>query len=332
MDQEMLAIVIVFTMFGFFAIFVFLMIFLSGSLNYTLDYDDSRGTFVLKRGRKKIYDLTRTDIQEISLGTYRTTGNKNKTTYYTYGILLGDDVLRRIASSYPKFEKAPKDNDSVRVYTSQNMIQTRRKAEELSKKSGIPLRSLNGELRQSTELDRPFHDFMRNKIDTFGFPPRYRDGDDFEVIDGREELRVVIRKKQYYGVILGAVMFFVFGFFLYGIGELSFSLDWADKDIFEIIFLLVFNAPILIPLGFITYFYIKAKYLTDIIISKGFMKIGLKNINLNELEDIHSTGMSMTFITDKMSYTLNIVLYVHFLKMEEYVNLVKKAIVYKGNR
>jgi hypothetical protein len=332
MDQEMMAIFIVFTMFGFFGIFVFLMIFLSGSLNYTLDYDDSRGTFVLKRGRKNIYDLTRSDIQEITLGTYTTTGNKSKTTYYTYGILLGEDVLKRIASAYPKFEKAPKDNDSIRVFSSQNMIQARKKAEELCKKSGLPLRSLNGEVRQSTELDRPFHDLMRNKIDTFGFPPRYRDGDDFEVIDGREELRIIIRKKKYYGVILGAVMFFVFGIFFYAVGELNFSIDMADKDIVEFIFLILFNAPILIPLGIVVYFYVKAKYFTDIVISNGIMRIGSKKIRLNELEDIHSKGISMVFITDDMSYTVNIVLYVHFLKLEEYANLVKKAIVYKGNR
>lgn len=321
-----------FSVFGLviFGLIIFIIIYISKLNELSLKLDRSTGRMDLKIGNKSISQFSRSDITEICLSSY-TTGGKNKTTYYTYAIVLTEEARARLIKTYPELEKASMDSNGYRVFTNVSESKTRIEAERIAKATNVNLRSRDGSVRSARELDVPFYIARKDNVELMGFPPRYRKGEYIEITESVDGMNLQIHKK---GQILlpGSILLLLSAFGFFAIAE-SWELFYQVGDgIFFIIFAILFHSPLILILIFIVVGFYKVRQFSNISIQKGILRIGGKSIPLVELEEVIFNGYSIALIGDTFSHRFNLIFYVGFQYIKPFVEDLKKAIVYQGTR
>lgn len=284
-------------------------------------------------GKDKIADLNSSIIQEIKLSRFSSSSSKSSSTNYTYSLVFNDNIIGQIRSKFPKLDKMEMDSLKLgfRIETSPDSIKIRERAEQLSKFTGIPLQSQDGILRQATELDSPYHEVMKGKVDLDSFPPRYKLGDPFEVSLGREGL--ILKSHS-----INTLMYFPLGFFLFistmfFIASGSYELFYIDNpDIISIIFASIINSHIFFALFVAIYVPYRIHFPKDLRINKGTLKYGRMSIPVAEIEEIVFQNFNCKFVTDRKIYSIFLPFFCHLKDLKLGSDLIQKSIFYQGLR
>jgi hypothetical protein len=318
----------------FFGIIIAIIIFAGGG-NINLRTESSTGRAVLYRNRKKISDISRSEIQNLYLGTYTVQRSKGgSTTYYSLGIGLQPEFLKRLVDSHPKIQKdVDMNKNGVRIFNSKDEIKVRREAESLAKFFQIPLVSVSGEIREWNHLDLSFSERMRDKMDTSGFPPIYKSGDSYEI-------RTLSHPRGFHFVQKKRNMFILFPFFLFLLVFLGFfgfifgsdpNFGVPDSDEFWIEWVFL-SIPLLIFGSLLAYFLIQFLKKREIVITEKEISINGKKIPTNSVEEVYFSNMSLKLVTDEKIFTFSLIFQSRFDEMEDHVLQIKKALLLAGSR
>ncbi|WCL49295.1 hypothetical protein [Leptospira sp. GIMC2001] len=312
---------------------IFLFSFILSKKKLKIQINPSTGRLELFIGKDLVGEVSTSIIQEIRLSQYTIKHQKSSNTYYTYSVVLEESTLGNLKSKYPKFDKIEKDYEKIGflIEKSADQIKIRERAEDLSKSTGIPLRNREGVLRQANELDLPYHETMKGKVEMDDFPPRYRPGDLFEIsLDGRG-LTLTSHDKSYLLYIPIAFLLFISSMFFIASG--SYELFYIDNpDIISIVFAFIFNSHIIFAVLFSIYVAFRVHFPKPLRIEKGILKYGYMKIPISKIEEVSFAGVYAKFLTDEKSYKIFLPFLCHLKNSKVCFDLIQKAILYQGMR
>jgi len=336
MEDDFVSILISLVSFGFFIILfiaVGFIIFLGIKRKLKIRFNPMTGRIDLFINKQKIGDVSKSEIKEIRLSDYQVKSSKSTKTYFAYSVVLEEESLNRIRSLNPQLEKLETDSDKIgfRLDTSVDEIFIRKQAENLCKELGIPLRNREGDLRQSLELDIPYHELMKGNIELGDFPPLFKTGDPFSVKIEGQRLNFISYEKNYLIYIpLGFILFITSLFFIASGGYELFYIEESDPVLFG--FAILFNSPFIFSLIFALYIAYRIHFPKEIKLEKGILKYGFMKIPINEIEEVNFNIFFLKILTDRRVYTIFIPFLAKMQNLKECAELIKKCIVYQGIR
>ncbi|MCG9873706.1 MAG: hypothetical protein MH321_02840 [Leptospiraceae bacterium] len=333
MDDELISLIIGLWSWTFILGIVFVYIHFFSSKKLKIKKNPSTNLLEVFIGKDKIADLNSMIIQEIKLSKYSNSYSKSRSTNYTYSLIFNDNIIGQIRSKFPMIDKMEMDslNLGFRIETSPDSIKIRTRAEQLSKSTGIPLRSEDGILRQATELDLPYHEVMKGKVDLDSFPPRYKFGDPFEV--SLDTNGLILKSHSINILMYIPVGFFLFIATMFFIASGSYELFYIENpDTIDIIFASIFNSHIFFALLLAIYIPYRIHFPKDLRINKGTLKYGRMSIPVSEIEEVHLQNFYCKIISDKKTYSIFLPFFCHLKDLKLGSDLIQKAIFYQGIR
>jgi len=186
-------------------------------------------------------------------------------------------------------------------------------------------------LRQTSELDLPYHEVMKGKVEMDDFPPRYRVGDPFEISLDRQGLSFKSHDRSYLLFIpVGFLLFISISFFLATASYELFTI--ANPDWISIVFAILFNSHLFFAVSFSLYVTYRIYVPKTLRIEKGIMTYGFMKIPVSQIEEVNFEKVYIKFVTDEKVYKIFLPFLCHIKNAKLCSDLIQKSILYFGIR
>ncbi|MDZ4727140.1 MAG: hypothetical protein SH817_13375 [Leptospira sp.] len=218
-----------------------------------------------------------------------------------------------------------KDLPDLILAESTDLYTARSFAENIAKTLKLPLTNEQGETRDHTELDIPFHKRPHANFDEFHIPNFPIESAITWTDTGKEYLINSVYKPKIF-LILGTV----FSIVLFLILNLAFA-DAFDMSVFswesfppplpESIFFIIMTSISFFPIGFVLFHRMKKK---EIVINSEGVRKGKDLISFNELEEIISEDNALLLIGDHSQLKVSLYMFCD----SGYYQSLKDAVIY----